>query len=59
MDDYDLDISNYDLADILNLFKCDYNFDEEDLKNAKKIYLKTHPDKSKLPNKYFVLQKSL
>ena len=29
MDDYDLDISNYDLADILNLFKCDYNFDEE------------------------------
>ncbi len=57
MEDYDLDISNYDLADILNLFKCDYNFDEEDLKNAKKIYMKTHPDKSKLPNKYFLFYK--
>jgi hypothetical protein len=49
----DLNIDNYDLNDLLNLFKLDKNFDEEDLKQAKKIVLKTHPDKSGLNPDYF------
>ncbi len=51
----DLDISNYELEDILELFKI-YNtdFNEADLKKAKQMVLKTHPDKSKLPPEYFL-----
>lgn len=49
----DLDIENYELDDILKLFKISKNFTEEDLKSAKKIVLKTHPDKSGLPPEYF------
>lgn len=49
----DLNIENYDLDDILKLFKISKNFTEEDLKSAKKIVLKTHPDKSGLPPEYF------
>ena len=49
----DLNIDNYDLNDLLNLFKLDKNFNEEDLKQAKKIVLKTHPDKSGLNPDYF------
>lgn len=49
----DLDIENYDLDDILNLFKMPKNFVEEDVKAAKKIVLKTHPDKSGLHPDYF------
>jgi len=49
----DLNIENYDLHDLLNLFKLDSNFNEEDLKQAKKIVLKTHPDKSGLNPDYF------
>lgn len=54
MDDFDLEIENYDLREILNLFKLDYNFDNVDLKRAQKIALKTHPDKSNLPKEYFL-----
>jgi hypothetical protein len=50
----DLDINNYNLEDILSLFKIPTNFDEHDLKQAKQIVLKTHPDKSKLPADYFL-----
>ena len=53
MDSLDLDINNYNLNDILNLFKIPSNFTESDIKNAKKIVLKIHPDKSKLPPDYF------
>ena len=49
----DLNIENYDLDDILKLFKIPKNFLEEDLKAAKKIVLKTHPDKSGLHPDYF------
>jgi hypothetical protein len=49
----DLNIDNYDLDDILNLFKMPKNFVEEDVKAAKKIVLKTHPDKSGLHPDYF------
>jgi len=49
----DLDIENYELNDILNLFKVPVDFDESHLKNAKKIVLFTHPDKSGLLPDYF------
>ena len=54
MSKVDLDIDNYDLEDILNLFKIPANFTEDHLKNAKQVVLKTHPDKSKLPPEYFI-----
>lgn len=49
----DLDISNYNLQDILSLFKIPLNFTEGDLKRAKSIVLKTHPDKSGLDPDFF------
>jgi hypothetical protein len=54
IDNLDLDIDNYNLNDILNLFKLEADFDETDLKTAKKIVLQLHPDKSRLPAKYFI-----
>ena len=53
MNNVDLNIDNYDLNDILNLFKIRHDFDENELKKAKKIVLMTHPDKSKLSADYF------
>jgi hypothetical protein len=50
----DLNIHNYDLNDLLNLFKLPFHFNEGDLKEAKKIVLKTHPDKSGLDKEYFL-----
>lgn len=50
----DLNINNYNLEDILKLFKIPMNFLEADLKQAKKIVLKTHPDKSGLSPEYFL-----
>lgn len=52
--DLDLDINNYDLNDILSLFKLNYNFTLDDLKIAKKMALMTHPDKSQMDKKYFL-----
>ncbi len=49
----DLNIENYNLEDLLNLFKLNYDFNEYELKMAYKMALKTHPDKSNLPNDYF------
>jgi hypothetical protein len=57
MEELDLNINNYDLDDILNLFNLDYNFDESDLKQAKIVTLKTHPDKSGLDAKFFLFFK--
>tara|TARA_B110000858_G_C17750365_1_gene449367 strand:+ start:572 stop:1453 length:882 start_codon:yes stop_codon:yes gene_type:complete len=54
MEDIDLNIHNYDLNDLLNLFKLPFHFNESHLKDAKKIVLKTHPDKSKLDKKFFL-----
>ena len=53
MESLDLNIENYELNYILNLFKMPTNFSENDLKDAKKIVLKTHPDKSGLQPDYF------
>lgn len=54
MSELDLNIHNYDLRDLLNLFKLPVNFDGDDLKSAKLMMLKTHPDKSNLDKKYFL-----
>lgn len=53
MKDLDLNIDNYNLNDILKLFSISENFTEKDMKEAKKIVLQTHPDKSRLDPKYF------
>jgi len=52
--DLDLNIDNYNLEDILNLFGLNVHYDISDLKNAKKMALKTHPDKSGLDNEVFI-----
>ena len=45
----DLNIENYDLEDLLNLFQLNYSFNIDDLKKrSKKMVLKLHPDKSGL-----------
>ena len=46
MDNFDFNIDNYDLEDLLNLFHLNYEFNEDDMKKAKTRALKTHPDKS-------------
>ena len=54
MSDFDLNIDNYDLEDLLNLFHLNYEFDENDMKRAKTVALKTHPDKSGLKKEVFL-----
>jgi len=54
MDNLDLDIDNYSLEDILSLFQLESDFTEEELKDAKKMVLMTHPDKSKLNQEVFL-----
>jgi len=43
---HDLNIENYSLEDILGLFKLDFDFTGDDLRQAKKVVLQTHPDKT-------------
>ena len=52
--DLDLDIRNYKLEDITNLFKIPIVFNEADMRVAKLAVLQTHPDKSHLPKEYFL-----
>jgi len=52
--DIDLDINNYELADILNLFKIPVLFNDKHLREAKVVVLQMHPDKSRLPKEYFL-----
>lgn len=54
MEQLDLNIDNYNLEDILKLFNLEYDFDKEGLKQAKKVVLMTHPDKSGLDKEYFL-----
>ena len=54
---HDLEIDNYNLTDILFLFRLEYDFNEADLKKAKKMVLKMHPDKSNVDSKYFIFFK--
>jgi hypothetical protein len=53
MEKLDLDIHNYDLNDIINLFGISKRITDEDLKLAKNKMLKTHPDKSGLDPIFF------
>ena len=53
MEKLDLDIHNYDLNDIINLFGISKRITDEDLKIAKNKMLKTHPDKSGLDPIFF------
>lgn len=52
----DLNIEHYSREDLYKLFgfKSSIILSDENMKEAKKIVLKTHPDKSRLDNKYFV-----
>jgi hypothetical protein len=55
LNNLDLDLDNYSLDDLFNLFNItDQHLDETTLKNSKHIVLKMHPDKSKLDAKYFL-----
>jgi len=54
MDELDLCIANYSFDDILNVFNLKYDFDENDLRRAKKQALMSHPDKSKLDKSYYI-----
>jgi hypothetical protein len=53
METIDLDINNYDLNDIINLFGITNSITDIELKNAKNKMLKIHPDKSGLDPKFF------
>ena len=52
--DLDLDIRNYELRDILNLFKLPAVFNESNMRDAKLTVMRTHPDKSGLDKEYFL-----
>ena len=54
MENFDLNLDNYTLDDLLNLFHIDYNLTEDQMKKAKTIAVKTHPDKSGLPKEVFL-----
>lgn len=52
----DLNIESYSKEDLYNLFNIDqrYPLNDNVMREAKKIVLKTHPDKSKLEPKFFL-----
>ena len=52
--DLDLDIRNYELRDILNLFNMPSVFTDVHMREAKLIVMRTHPDKSGLDKEYFL-----
>lgn len=54
---YNLNIKMYSFKEILDLFKLSYDFDVDQLKQAKMVVLKMHPDKSRLPPDYFLFYK--
>ena len=54
METIDLNIENYNLDELLKLFNLDYNFGKKELKEAKKLVMKVHPDKSNLNKDYFI-----
>jgi hypothetical protein len=54
LNDLDLDIRNYELRDILNLFHMPSVFNESDMREAKLTVMRTHPDKSGLDKEYFL-----
>lgn len=54
---HNLNIHMYSFQEILDLFQLPSEFGEQDLKRAKMVVLKMHPDKSRLPAEYFLFYK--
>lgn len=54
---HNLDINTYSLEEIMGLLDLDFNLTDESMRRAKKKVLMTHPDKSKLPQEYFLFYK--
>lgn len=54
---HNLNINMYSFKELLELFQLDYKIGIEDLKRAKLMVLKMHPDKSRLPADYFLFYK--
>jgi hypothetical protein len=54
---HNLEISKYNFDEVLELFDLDYNMNCDDMKRAKKKVLMSHPDKSRLDQKYFLFYK--
>ena len=50
----DLNLYNYELKDLLVLFKLNEDFTAEEFKNAKNIVYAVHPDKCELDKEYFI-----
>jgi hypothetical protein len=47
----------YSFKELLDLFQLDYKMTIDDMKRAKMMVLKMHPDKSRLPPDYFLFYK--
>jgi len=54
---HNLNIHMYKFSELLELFHLNYDSTLEELKDARKIVLKMHPDKSRLPGDYFLFYK--
>ena len=54
---HNLDIAMYSFKELLDLFNLSYNITMDELKQAKKRVLMTHPDKSNLGPEYFLFYK--
>ena len=54
---HNLNIHMYSFQEILDLFQLPSTFGERELKQAKMVVLKMHPDKSRLPSEYFLFYK--
>lgn len=57
MSTHNLNIHMYSFQEILDLFHLPSTFGEQELKRAKMMVLKMHPDKSRLPSEYFLFYK--
>ena len=54
---HNLNINMYSFKELLDLFQLDYKMSIDDMKRAKMMVLKMHPDKSRLPPDYFLFYK--
>ena len=54
MEKIDLNLDNYDLDELLGLFGLESTYNEPDLRSARKVVMRMHPDKSGLGKEYFI-----
>jgi len=54
---HNLNIKMYSFKELLDLFQLSQNISMEEMKRAKLMVLKMHPDKSRLPPDYFIFYK--